>query len=103
MTQTNVEIRPGFLARLRRPVRGPIVWVLTLLLSLAFADDGTQPGPGADGPEITTVTLPNGVVGTPYSQVLTVSATEGTLVWSVVGGSLPPGLTFNAGVPSITG
>jgi hypothetical protein len=89
--------------RLARPLRAPFVWVLTLLLCVACAEAGTEPGPGGDAPEITTVTLPNGAVGTPYSQVLNVSAAEGELVWSLIGGALPPGLTFNATVPSITG
>src|SRR5688500_4336581 len=99
MTHTSARTSPGPSGRLARRLPAPLVWALTLLLSVACADAGTEPGPGVDGPEITTVTLPNAAVGTPYSQVLTVSATEGSLVWSLIGGALPPGLTFDAAIP----
>ncbi len=42
----------------------------------------------------TTSPLPSGTVGTPYSQTLTASGTSGTVVWSLVSGTLPDGLTF---------
>ena len=57
---------------------------------------------------MTTTTVPNGVVGTPYSS--TVSAVGGTppYSWSVVSGSLPPGLALSStgtisGTPTAAG
>ena len=41
--------------------------------------------------------LPNGTVGTPYSQTLTSSGISGTVTWSVSSGSLPTGLSLSSG------
>ena len=53
---------------------------------------------------VTTMTLPTGIVGIPYSATL--AATGGTppLTWSIATGNLPPGLNFdgNSGVISGT-
>lgn len=54
-------------------------------------------------PDITTTSLPNASVGVAYSQSLTATGGEGTLVWSIVSGSLPSGLSLSsAGVISGT-
>ncbi len=54
-------------------------------------------------PNITTTSLPNGSRGTAYSQTLAASGGNGTLVWSLASGSLPPGLSLSsAGVISGT-
>lgn len=45
---------------------------------------------------ITTTSLPNAVVETPYNQQVQQSGAEGTVTWSIISGSLPPGLTLNA-------
>ena len=52
---------------------------------------------------ITTPSLPNGTVSASYSAPL--AASGGTLpyTWSIVGGSLPPGLTLNPNNGAITG
>ncbi|MEW5767239.1 MAG: putative Ig domain-containing protein [bacterium] len=54
------------------------------------------------GLNITTTSLPGGRVGTTYSQ--TVSATGGTTpyTWSILSGSLPPGLSLTSGTPNAT-
>jgi hypothetical protein len=58
-------------------------------------------------PSITTTSLPEGAIGTAYSQIL--SATLGTspYTWSVTSGSLPPGLTLSgdtiSGTPTTAG
>lgn len=54
--------------------------------------------PGA--PVITTTTLPDGTVGSPYSGQL---EAVGTGTWTVSYGSLPPGLSLNTGSGAITG
>ena len=61
------------------------------------------------GMKITTASLPNGVKNTPYSQTLTEAGGNSPFVWSVVSGSLPPGLSLNpstgeiSGTPSVNG
>ncbi len=58
---------------------------------------------------ITTNSLPNGNVGTAYSQTLAANGNTGTLTWSVAPGNyLPPGLTLQTngtlnGTPTATG
>lgn len=48
-------------------------------------------------PEITSNTQrPDGVSGSPYSQSLTVDGGTGPADWSVIGGTLPPGLSLDA-------
>ena len=63
--------------------------------------------PGEIQPVITTVSLPSGVVGTPYSGTLAV-ANSLAVTWSVESGSLPEGLTLGSdgsitGTPSAAG
>ncbi|HQR21874.1 MAG TPA: putative Ig domain-containing protein [Burkholderiaceae bacterium] len=48
-------------------------------------------------------TLPNPMVGAPYSQTLNASGGSGTYSYSVTNGSLPAGLTLNASTGMITG
>jgi len=57
---------------------------------------------------VTTVSLPNGVQGTSYSQTLTATGGTGTNTWSLASGSLPAGLALSAagvisGTPTATG
>ncbi len=57
---------------------------------------------------ISTLSLPSGAAGTAYSQSLQAVNSNGGLSWSVMGGSLPPGLTLStagvlAGLPAQTG
>ncbi len=50
-----------------------------------------------------TLTLPDGLTGSPYLQTLTTSGGTGNVSWTVVSGALPPGLTLStAGVISGT-
>lgn len=46
---------------------------------------------------ITTVTLPQGLVGVPYSATLTATGGTGNYTWKVTSGDLPPGLMLSAG------
>jgi subtilisin family serine protease len=69
---------------------------------------GAAPPPPPPPPTITTTSLPDGMVGSAYSQTL--AAVDGTLpyAWSVSAGDLPPGLALAAtgelsGTPSSAG
>lgn len=53
-------------------------------------------------------TLPNGVLGTAYSQTFTPSGGTGPYSWGIVNGAVPPGMTFNTsgllfGTPTLAG
>ncbi|MEQ9399199.1 MAG: putative Ig domain-containing protein [Longimicrobiales bacterium] len=54
-------------------------------------------------PDITTVALPDGVVGVAYNQTLLATGGDGSYAWAVTAGSLPNGLVLNAGTGAITG
>ena len=54
-------------------------------------------------PEITTTTLPGGRVGTLYNATLTATSRNGAVTWSVITGTLPPGLNLNGSTGAITG
>lgn len=42
-------------------------------------------------------------IGSPYSVTITAGGTSGTLEWSIISGSLPPGLTLNSSTGEISG
>jgi hypothetical protein len=52
---------------------------------------------------ITTTSLPNGTVGTAYSQTLAASGGTTPYSWSLGVGSLPPGLSLNSATGTISG
>jgi hypothetical protein len=52
---------------------------------------------------ITTTSLPNGQVGTAYSSSLATTGGTAPYTWTVFSGTLPAGLTLNAGTGAITG
>jgi len=52
---------------------------------------------------ITTTSLPNATVNTPYGTVLTANGGLTPYAWSIVAGSLPPGLSFNSSTGQIFG
>ena len=56
----------------------------------------------AAAPTITTDTLPGGKVGEAYSQTLTATGTE-PIIWSIIGGALPDGLSLNKDSGKISG
>ncbi|MFO0726369.1 MAG: putative Ig domain-containing protein [Myxococcota bacterium] len=53
--------------------------------------------------EITTLSLPNGVDGTPYASSAAVSGGAAPYSWSITSGALPPGLSLNPADGSIDG
>jgi hypothetical protein len=52
---------------------------------------------------ITTVTLPNGVVGSPYDETVEANGGLTPYTWSVVEGALPPGLELDAATGQVSG
>ncbi|MHC4712700.1 MAG: putative Ig domain-containing protein, partial [Planctomycetota bacterium] len=61
-------------------------------------------GPSAPPPlNITTTSLPDGVVATPYSQTLAATGGVTPYSWAVVVGSLPAGLSLNSSTGEISG
>ncbi len=52
---------------------------------------------------ITTVSLPNGVIGDPYDDAVAVNGGVAPYSWSVSAGSLPAGLALDAGTGAVTG
>jgi hypothetical protein len=52
---------------------------------------------------IVTVSLPNGVVGTPYSETVAANGGATPYAWSVSAGALPPGLALDAATGTIAG
>jgi len=91
---------------------GIIALVAAIGFTMIACDNGTtrrqQPTEPTDtAPTITTATLPNGTVGTPYSRTLAARGTN-PKTWSIDTGSLPGGLTLSAagvisGTPTAAG
>jgi hypothetical protein len=54
-------------------------------------------------PHIATAPLPDATVGVAYSNTLKEDGGVGTLTWSIVGGTLPPGIAFNPGTHTLHG
>jgi hypothetical protein len=54
-------------------------------------------------PEVTTPSLPAGIVDQPYSATLTASGGTSPYTWSLTGGALPAGLTLDPGTGAISG
>lgn len=53
--------------------------------------------------EITPVILPDGAIGTPYAQALSVAGETGSVTWSIQSGLLPAGLTLGPATGVISG
>jgi hypothetical protein len=74
------------------------ITVLTLVVAFASCGGGpTQPPPRV--PVITTASLPNGTLETPYSQTIQASGGVGPFHWAVSAGALPHNVALN---PSAT-
>ncbi len=66
-------------------------------LSIVIAPVSTSP------PTITTATLPSGVINAAYSASLSAQGGVSPYMWSISSGTLPAGLTLNAGTGVISG
>lgn len=80
---------------------------MALLLAVGLAGcggggEGTPP-PGPTPPAFLSTTLPDGTVGVAYSATVTGTGGRPPYNFSVVSGSLPPGLSLNATTGAITG
>ncbi len=58
---------------------------------------------GTDFLRIAQTSLPDGVIGAPYTETLTVQNPAGPVTWTFVSGSLPTGLTFDTQTGTISG
>jgi hypothetical protein len=56
-----------------------------------------------EGLTITTTSLPDGAVGTEYSQTLAATGGDGTYTWSIAAGALPAGLSLDSATGGISG
>lgn len=65
-----------------------------LAVAVGLALQSCSDGPTAPPLSIVNTSLAAGVVGVPYSEVLTAAGGSGTRRWTVQSGSLPPGLTL---------
>jgi len=63
--------------------------------SLCFLASSAMAAKNLQKPQITTLALPGGVAGQPYSAALSAQGGMKRYAWSIVGGSLPPGLVMN--------
>jgi len=84
----------------------------TASFTVTVTDSSNPPQTGSKGlsitinlppaPTIGPTTLPNGNVGSPYSQTLTVSGGLGPFTWIVSSGTLPAGLVLTTNAPTTT-
>lgn len=54
-------------------------------------------------PSILTSSFPSGMIGTAYSQTISLAGGTSPITWSVSSGSLPPGLSLNSGTGVVSG
>gem|GEM_PF-2100733 len=73
-----------------------------LIIAIVFAGCPNDNEYKGQSPAITTSELPNGTVGTAYSQTLVATGTP-PITFSITSGVLPSGLTLNAANGAITG
>jgi Putative Ig domain len=69
--------------------------ITTVSVSHAINTGGTQPPVAASHLIVATTTLPAGVAGNAYDQVLVAAGGNQPYTWTVSKGSLPPGLTLS--------
>jgi hypothetical protein len=76
--------------------------VILCLFLMACGGGGSKPAPPKQL-TITTSSLPNAAVNAPYNNNIAATGGTGSYSWSVISGSLPPGLTLNATTSFISG
>jgi putative Ig domain-containing protein len=70
---------------------------------LSIAKGCALGGGGISNPTITTTSLPDATVGTPYSETVETTSTVGSRKFSIISGNLPPGLGIDSTGGQITG
>lgn len=75
--------------------------ILVVLLTLLTACEST--GPSLRALTITDTEVPNAVLGVPYARQLTAHGGDQPYTWTIMAGSLPPGLDLNEGTGLISG
>ncbi|HEY1341603.1 MAG TPA: putative Ig domain-containing protein, partial [Bryobacteraceae bacterium] len=113
-TTTNGSLPKGLSLAPAGSITGMPTTVETANFTVRVADSGTdndtQPLSLSVNAalQITTASLPNATVGAQYTQMLAASGGSGTYSWSLVGGSLPGGLSLSplgqiSGTPNAAG
>ena len=77
-----------------------LLLILTMSLHACSGGDGTGGGGGSSTP---TTAASFGVIGNNYSTTLPTGTGTPPFTWSLVGGSLPPGLILNSATGAVTG
>ena len=75
--------------------------IILCLFLMACGGGGSKPAP--QKLTITTSSLPRAAVNAPYNNNIAATGGTGSYSWSVISGSLPPGLTLNATTSFISG
>src|SRR5215813_989973 len=75
---------------------------VTLLFSVGMVLACTQDVSG-QSLTITTGSLPAGIVGVQYNQTLSAIGANPPFTWSIVSGSIPPGLSLDSAAGTISG
>jgi hypothetical protein len=74
-----------------------VLWAAGVFCFLASSAMGSKLSPMISAPplQISTLALPIGIANQPYSALLTGTGGTKPYAWSIVAGSLPPGLAMN--------
>jgi hypothetical protein len=102
-TSSPGTVSTGDVVRARITASSAFATVATSTVTIGGVSDGFAVTTRAQtAPTITTTTLSNAHVGSPYSR--TPAATgDGPFTWDITAGALPTGLSLNAGTGAITG
>lgn len=83
--------------------RKPMAWIVSILAAVLVLAAAAPAGATGEPLDITTAALAVGEVNAGYSQTLAASGGVAPYTWSLVGGSLPAGLTLSASTGVIAG
>ena len=99
-----LNLSPGW-ARRSDPGKGTLAFFIILLAGLGGCGGGNEIDTPMTlpMPTITTITLPDGTIGVPYSAAVQVFSGTPPLTWSVSAGSLPSGITLDSATGDLTG
>ena len=101
---SNILWKNSAKAQIYRPL-----WILFLVISVISCTDSStgfkeaDDRPTEDVPFITTSSLPDGMVGTEYSEKLSATGGDGNYTWKITSGVLPEGLSLDTSTGEISG